>query len=126
MAAAGDNHNVRLHLHRLLAFLLVAAVLGGPCLNMCSGWVASADQRMACCADKPQGHADACCASGESSQNAESVATQLIAALPALEPIALKIVAAISTASASAHDLDSHAPLTSDSERHVLLSVFLI
>jgi hypothetical protein len=126
MGAAGDNHQVRLHLHRLLAFLVVAAVLADPCLNVCSGWAASAAERMACCADKSQGDADACCASEESSQKAESVGTQLLAALPALDPIEPYIIAPVSTAFASTHDRDSRVPLTSDSERHVLLSVFLI
>lgn len=115
-----------LHLRRLRAFLVVAAVLAGPCLNVCSGWVGSAVERMACCADKAQGDADACCASEESSRNAESIAAPISAALPAPEPIALRIVAEVSATSASTHALHSHTPLTSDSERHVLLSVFLI
>ena len=80
---------------------------------------------MACCVDKAQGEADACCASGEGRQNADAAAS-FLAAVPPLEPIALAASAIVLLPDHAALDLESHDPLTSDTERHVLLSVFLI
>jgi hypothetical protein len=107
------------------AVILLAALLAAPCFSVCAGWAMSPNDRMACCAGKTQGEADGCCASGEGRQNAEVPGALLIAALPAPEPVALKTATVIPLPHAR-FDLDLHDPHTSDSERHILLSVFLI
>ena len=96
-----------------------------PCLGVCTGWAASADAQMACCAGKAADEAKMCCAAGESRQNADSSAP-LPVALPPVEPIALKIAAALAPQLRAASVIDSHDPVTDDSARYVLLSVFLI
>ena len=110
----------------VVALALVAALLAVPCLGVCAGWAASHHDRMACCADKHQDEADACCASTEGRQNSETVAGLVVVALPALQPIASAVASAVTVQRDVVNDLDSHDPLTSDTERHVLLSVFLI
>jgi hypothetical protein len=49
-----------------------------------------------------------------------------MATLPAPEPIVSRMASALAPQLRAAFDLDSHDPLTADSERYVLLSVFLI
>ena len=112
--------------HRGFAIALLATLVAGPCLGVCAGWSASDHARMACCADKAQDEADSCCAKGENRQNSDTSSTSIGPALQALEPIALTIASVVLTLPTAAFDLDSHDPLTADSERHVLLSVFLI
>ena len=110
----------------MFALALLGAVLLGPCFGVCSGWKASADARMACCAGKSTDEAELCCASAEGRQNSESLAGLTTVGLPPLEPVALKIAAVLGPEPPATFVLDSHDPLTADCERHVLLSVFLI
>jgi hypothetical protein len=81
---------------------------------------------MACCANKSASDAEMCCASSEGRQNADSAASLTIVALPPTEPVALKIASALGPQLRAAFVIDSHHPLTDESARHVLLSVFLI
>lgn len=110
---------------RTFAFVLLVALAIAPCLGVCGGWTASVDAQMACCVGKAADEAKMCCAAGESRQNADSSAP-LPVALPPVEPIALKIAAALAPQLRAASVIDSHDPVTDDSARHVLLSVFLI
>jgi hypothetical protein len=80
---------------------------------------------MACCAHKTADEADTCCASAEGREN--SPAPSAVAAFPiSLEPapFAWRVMPTYFERSRR----DSHAgdPLTPTTERHVLLSVFLI
>ena len=113
-------------LRRSFAFVLLGALALAPCLGVCAGWTASADARMACCAGKSADDATMCCASSEGRHNADLPGALAVVALPAAEPIALKIAWALAPQRRAASVIDSHDPLTADSERHVLLSVFLI
>jgi hypothetical protein len=88
--------------------------------------MASAEARMACCAGKTADEATMCCASSEGRHNADSAGAPALAALPAPEPVVLKIASALAPQLRAASVIDSHDPLTADSERYVLLSVFLI
>jgi hypothetical protein len=81
---------------------------------------------MACCVDKSADDAAMCCASAEDRQNAESAPFAAFVALPPSEPIALKFVGALAPPLRAALIIDSHAPITDDSARYILLSVFLI
>ena len=111
---------------RAFAFVLLAAFALAPCLGVCAGWNASAHARMACCAEKSADEASMCCASSESRQNVDSPWAFAMATLPAPEPIVSRMASALAPQLRAAFDLDSHDPLTADSERYVLLSVFLI
>lgn len=113
-------------LRRIAAFAVLAVLFAAPCSGVCTGWAASADARMACCIGKTADEATMCCASTEGRQNANPSGPLAVAALPALKPVTLSIAAIVPLPSAALIDLDAHDPLTNDSERHVLLSVFLI
>ena len=103
----------------MLAFLV------GPCLSACAGWDASPHARMACCAHKAPEDADACCASAESREN--SAAPSAVAAFPlALAPVPLPHQVITASLAGTELDRDTHHPLTPNTERHILLSVFLI
>ena len=119
-------HNRKVSLRRTFAFVLLAALALAPCLGVCTGWTASADDRMACCKGKSADEAKMCCASSEGRQNAESQAGVAMVALPAPEPVALRIASALAPQVRTASVIDAHDPQTADSERYVLLSVFLI
>ena len=67
-----------------------------------------------------------CCASTEGRQNANPSGPSAVAALPAPQPVTLSVAALVALPNRALIDLDAHDPLTNDSERHVLLSVFLI
>ena len=113
-------------LRRTFAFVLLGALALAPCLGVCTGWNSSADARMACCASKSADEAKMCCASSEGRQNADPAGAPALAAFPAPEPIALKIASALAPQLRAASVIESHDPLMTDSERYVLLSVFLI
>ena len=113
-------------LRRTFAFVLLAALALTPCLGVCEGWSASGDARMACCADKSANEAKMCCASAEGRQNADSTAHVAPVALPPVEPIALKTTTDLAPRLRAEAVIDSHHPITDDSARYVLLSVFLI
>jgi hypothetical protein len=81
---------------------------------------------MACCADKAQDEADACCASEENQQGSDRFGTVSAAALPAPAVVAFAIAAIVPVPSSVAFDITSHTTQPSDSDRHVRLSVFLI
>jgi hypothetical protein len=122
-----QEHNRRVViLRQTFAFVLLGALALAPCLGVCAGWSASGDARMACCIGKSSDEAKMCCASSEGRQNADPSAPLALAALPAPEPVVLKIASALALQLRAASVIDSHDPLTADSERHVLLSVFLI
>ena len=113
-------------LRRTFAFVLLGAMALAPCLGVCTGWTSSADARMACCVGKSADEAKMCCASSEGRQNANSAGAPALAALPAPEPIALEIASALAPQLRAASVIDAHDPLTADSDRYVLLSIFLI
>lgn len=120
-------HNRKvMSLRRNFAFVLLLALALTPCLGVCTGWSASAEARMACCIGKTADEAKMCCASSEGRRNADAPGALALIALPAPEPIALKIASALAPQLRAAFVIDSHDPLTADSERYVLLSVFLI
>jgi hypothetical protein len=121
----GHNRKV-VSLRKVFAFVLLGALALVPCLGVCTGWTASADARMACCAGKTPDEAKMCCASSEGRQNADSPVALAVVALPAPEPVALRIASALAPQLRAAFVIDAHDPLTADSERYVLLSVFLI
>jgi len=114
-----------MRLRRSFAFALLAALVLAPCLGACAGWTGSADAPMACCVGKAADEAKMCCAAGESRQNADASAP-LPVALPPVEPIALKVATALAPRLRAEAVIDSHHPITDDSARYVLLSVFLI
>jgi hypothetical protein len=115
------------HVHRLFAVAIIAAFLSAPCLNVCAGWSTSSHARMACCVDKAQNDADACCASGENQQQgSDPLGVFSTSALPAPAPVAFAIAAVVPAPSPVAFDIPSHTTQPSDSDRHVRLSVFLI
>ena len=119
-------HNRKvMFVRKSFAFVLLGMLMLTPCLGVCTGWSASAEARMACCVGKSADEAKMCCASSEGRQNADSTASA-IPALPALEPIALEIASVLAPELRAAAVIESHDPLTADSERYVLLSVFLI
>lgn len=108
---------------------LIVALLGVPCLNTCEGWTASSVERMACCADghdQSQDAADRCCATGEGRRNAESSPGAVIAVLPAPAPVPLDGTAAVPLPRYAAWTFDNYQLFGSGSDRHILLSVFLI
>lgn len=111
-------------IQRAVTLALVVVLSAMPCLGICSGWMPSAHERMACCADKAQDEADSCCASGEG-RNSDAP-SGFVPVVVAPEPVALELAAAVAAEPVTLRDLASHDPLTADSERHVLLSVFLI
>lgn len=110
----------------VFTFALVAMLLAMPCLGVCAGWAASHHDRMACCADKAQNEADACCASGEARQNADVLAGLVVAALPAAAIDANQLESILTASQIFTARWDSHEQIPSDSHRHVRLSVFLI
>ena len=123
----GASHNRRVSgVYRLFAVVLLAALLVAPCLNVCAGWSASDHARMACCVDKSQGEADSCCASGEGRQNADVLAGLMVAALPVPALDADQIESILTASQLFTPQWDSHDRILSNSDRYVLLSVFLI
>ena len=120
-------HNRKvMSLRRIFALVLLLALALAPCLGVCTGWSASADARMACCIGKAADEAKMCCASSEGRRNADAPGALALVALPPVEPIALKIAAALAPQLRAASVIDSHDLVTDDSARYVLLSVFLI
>jgi hypothetical protein len=111
---------------KVSALALMATLLIAPCLGVCAGWAASHHDRMACCADKSQNEADACCASGEGRQNADVLTGLAIGALPVPAVDANQFDSALATPQLFTPHWDSHDRIPSDSDRYVLLSVFLI
>jgi hypothetical protein len=88
--------------------------------------------RMACCVG-PEDHdspaaADACCALGEQRQNAESGGRLLGAALPAQDVTqnTLAFLSAVPVLQGSRTDVGERDHVSSTSDTHLLLSVFLI
>jgi hypothetical protein len=113
-------------LQRVFGFVLLGAMALAPCMGVCAGWSPSADARMACCIGRAADEAKVCCASSEDRRNADAPGALSLVALPAHEPVALKIASALAPQLRAALVIDSHDPLTADTERYVLLSVFLI
>jgi len=105
---------------------LCAALFAAPCLGVCAGWTISADDRMACCADKAPTEADTCCASSESRQNADVFAGLFLAALPVPAVDAGQLESILTASQIFTPHWDSHQRIPSGSHRYVLLSVFLI
>lgn len=106
--------------------LLLAILAFAPCLGVCSGWTASAEARMACCMGKSSDEATMCCASSEGRQNADGAGAIAIAGLPVRDHITFQIAAALAPEMRRALVTESDVPPTTDSDRHILLSVFLI
>ena len=119
-------HNQEVMLvRRFLAFVLLGVLAVAPCLGVCSGWSASSEARMACCMGESADQATMCCALSEGRQNADPSASA-IPVFPALEPITFEFASVLATDLRAAVVIESHDPLTADSERHVFLPVFLI
>ncbi len=81
---------------------------------------------MACCADKAQDEADACCAAGENRKSSDQFRVLLAAALPLPAAVEFAIASVVPVPSPTVFDIVSHTTKPSDSDRHVRLSVFLI
>ena len=113
-------------LRKGFAIALVTALLAAPCVGVCAGWDTSGHARMACCVDKSQDDADACCASGEGRQNADVFGGLLLAALPIPSVDANEMESILTARQIFTPHWDSHERILSDTYRHVLLSVFLI
>jgi hypothetical protein len=111
---------------RTVAAALLTVTLAVPCAGLCSGWSTAGHERMACCVGKTQDEADTCCAAGDVREGAESFGWFSVSALPAPGRVESPCAFALVVAPYVSADLDSHDPLTTDSERHVRLSVFLI
>ena len=111
---------------RFPALAILTVLLVAPCSGVCHGWTSSNDARMACCAGKSAGDAEICCGSAEGRQNADPSGSTPVAALPPLDSIALKLASALAPQQPTASVIDARVPITNDTARHVLLSVFLI
>jgi len=123
----GGGHNRTVSsVYRGFAVSLLAALIAVPCLNVCAGWNASDHARMACCVDKSQDESDSCCAAGEGRQNADLFGALMAAALPVPAVDADQIEAILTASQIFTPHWDSHDRIPSGSDRHVLLSVFLI
>jgi len=129
---------------RRAALVTVLVLLGGPFAE-CQGWLATAEARMACCANEQecpmhrsdrqqsgssqkvsQSDADQCCAAsehGDSLPSSAKVTASLdnLAFIPSLLPVT--VVMPVSRADEA---YDSTASPPTRRSRHVLLSVFLI
>jgi hypothetical protein len=112
--------------YRTSAVALLVAMLSAPCLGVCSGWMMSPHDRMACCADKSPDQATACCASGESRQNGDLFGGLALAALSVPAVDASQVESILTASQIFTPQWDSHDRIPSGSDRHVLLSVFLI
>jgi hypothetical protein len=107
---------------------MLLTLLAAPCLGLCAGWQTSAHARMACCTgsheDESQASVDTCCATGEHRQN-----TDLFSGLPSsvLLP-ADNLLSVVPALLPNPHrfDADQRDRVASTTDRHLLLSVFLI
>lgn len=81
---------------------------------------------MACCVDKSQDEADICCAVGEGRQNADVLAGLAVATLPVPAVDADQIESILTPSQIFTPHWDSHDRIPSGSDRHLVLSVFLI
>ena len=128
----GTVHNQFVILRRAASASLLLALLVMPCLSLCSGWSSSAGMRMACCVGSEdhssQTAADSCCALGQQRQNSESAGRLFAAAVPA-EDVTLhtmSFLSAVPVLRGSRIDVGERDHVTSTSDTHLLLSVFLI
>ncbi len=125
-------HNRQVILRRGASAVMLFALLVLPCLSLCSGWGGSAGMRMACCHGSAehgsQTSADACCALGEQRQNAESSRSLLSVAISVgdLTKVAIAFLSTALTLQGSRFDIGEHDYVSATSDRHLLLSVFLI
>ena len=130
--------------HRLSAVLLCLGLVTGNAA-ICTGWVATADERMACCADgsecplhKGESHdsaadhvmtqveADACCAASEREHSSSSTPT-LVATISAAVLGAGIVLPASVPSLVLSDDWRMYTPIPRPPvPRHVLLSVFLV
>ena len=124
------------------ATLLSLALLAGNA-EICAGWVASPQARMACCAGhhacaehesarhghhdhaKSQSAADRCCALSEPNQSAPAQGSLAVAAPPAVSDFLFPLASPDSDSRASTPRLTALEP-PPDVPRHLLLSVFLV
>ena len=113
-------------LPRGFAVVLVTALLAAPCVGVCAGWDTSDHARMACCLDKSQDDADTCCASGEGRTNGDMFAGFAAAALPIPAVDANEVESILAASQLFTPHWDSHDHILSDTDRNILLSVFLI
>jgi hypothetical protein len=122
----GSHNRTVSSVYRLFAVALLAALVAAPCLNVCAGWSGSDHARMACCVGKSQDEADSCCAAGEGRQNADVLGGLVVAAVPVPSVDTEQIEAILTASQIFTPHWDSHDRIPSGSDRHVLLSVFLI
>jgi hypothetical protein len=104
---------------------VLTSFFAGPCVAVCQGWSASSHERMACCVDKSEDAAKACCASAEGRNNSET-ASALAVFPPALQLMPLALSPTADPIEHNDIDRDTPHPLTANANRHALLSIFLI
>jgi hypothetical protein len=135
--------NVPRLLSRLAVLTTVVALAGGQ-LAECQGWLATAEERMACCANEQecpmhkagqhsagpnqrisQSDADRCCATSEHGESMPNSVTASTVDGPALIPTSLSAVLP-SPATWFDNPIEWVSGPPTRRSRHVLLSVFLI
>jgi hypothetical protein len=131
-------------IHRISVVLLSLTLVAGNAA-LCAGWAATAEERMACCAEGDecpmhkgrsdqsgservitQAQADACCAASERDESNSSNPTA-IAAISAAVLGAGVVLPAVTPSLVLTNGWRTDAPIHSPPvPRHVLLSVFLV
>jgi hypothetical protein len=115
---------------RSIAGFVLLALVSVPCLGLCAGWQTSSHARMACCVesdgDQSQARVDACCATGETRQNADSFVAAFIPPLPITDTSGDFDLSVLTALQDFAFDADRANRIASETDRHLLLSVFLI
>jgi hypothetical protein len=104
---------------------LLTTLIAAPCLGVCAGWSASHHERMACCADKAENEADACCASGEAQQSTDGLLGP-VTAIPSPVVDAERVESILAASQIFTPHWNSHDRAPADSHRYIRLSVFLI
>ena len=131
--------------HRVSAVLLCLGLIAGNAAAVCAGWQATAEARMACCADGgecamhegeshksgsarvvTQAEADSCCASAEREESTPSTPAFAAAISIAVLGPGILLPASVPALVVSDH-WRTVSPLPSTPvPKHVLLSVFLV
>lgn len=145
-----DTHRAVQHSWRVLRLgtrlfvTTLAVLLGAGNLSVCGGWKASAEARMACCADHHHGHAthggsdrvghdhadqlraDSCCASSEDDTSTNpSLRLVAVMSMPVTSTSVL-LPPTIPSSLWTGGSRTESPPPTPPVPKHVLLSVFLV
>ena len=128
---------------RLFAVLVCVGMIAGPAAAACAGWMATPQERMACCEDEncpmhkgrshdsasghglTQAEADSCCAASEGEDSSPSTPTFAAISLASSGPAVL--LPASVPALVLSDGWRTASPIPSPPiPRHLLLSVFLV